>query len=126
MVWEANQYPGQIFMASCTELTTQNGVKGFDCINGTLIPESHFGRSTNYTALHAAMDHYGYQRKLDPNAILVPFEQDITIFNDSKLMINHEGCVNTLQYECTDFYKRFGKDGRNQTSPSRYVMVIIE
>ena len=36
------------------------------------------------------------------------------------LYINHEGCVNTLQYECDQFYKIHGQDSRNQSSPSRF------
>jgi hypothetical protein len=50
----------------------------------------------------------------------MPFEDDIMIFNTSKLLINHEGCVNTLSSECNEFYERHGRDGRNSTSPSRF------
>ena len=35
------------------------------------------------------------------------------------LNINHEGCVNTLQLECSEFYSVHGQDSRNQSSPSR-------
>ena len=31
-----------------------------------------------------------------------------------------EGCVNTLQEECTKFYETHGNDGRNHSAPSRY------
>ena len=36
------------------------------------------------------------------------------------LNINHEGCVNTLQFECSQFYSLHGQDSRNQSSPSRF------
>jgi len=36
------------------------------------------------------------------------------------LNINHEGCVNTLQLECSEFYSVHGQDSRNQSSPSRF------
>merc|ERR1712127_805440 len=36
------------------------------------------------------------------------------------LLINHEGCVNTLQDECQAFYTSHGKDSRNRSSPSRF------
>ena len=39
----------------------------------------------------------------------ISYEQDITIFNATKLKINIEGCVNTLAEECTDFYDTYGK-----------------
>jgi|LakMenEpi03Aug12_release.lakeMendotaPanAssembly.Ray.scaffolds.fasta_scaffold507011_1 hypothetical protein len=34
--------------------------------------------------------------------------------------MNHEGCVNTLQEECKRFYAELGRDGRNQSFPSRF------
>ena len=37
-----------------------------------------------------------------------------------ELMINVEGCVNTLQEECSNFYETHGNDGRNHSAPSRY------
>ena len=36
------------------------------------------------------------------------------------LNINHEGCVNTLQFECTEFYAIHGQDSRNGSSPARF------
>ncbi len=38
----------------------------------------------------------------------------------SLLFINHEGCVNTLQEECRQFYAELGQDGRNQSFPARF------
>ena len=39
----------------------------------------------------------------------VHYEQDITIYNQTKLKINIEGCVNTLSEECKHFYNTYGK-----------------
>ena len=39
----------------------------------------------------------------------ISYEQDITIFNRTKLKINIEGCVNTLSEECKAFYNKYGK-----------------
>ena len=56
--------------------------------------------------------HLEYSRlREDPKyrASEISYEQDITIFNATKLKINIEGCVNTLSEECTDFYDTYGK-----------------
>ena len=66
------------------------------------------------------MSNLGLQYKMDPTAVRFPYEGDITIFNQSRLMINVEGCVNTLQEECSNFYETHGNDGRNHSAPSRY------
>ena len=36
------------------------------------------------------------------------------------LNVNHEGCVNTLMFECTEFYEFHGQDTRNGSSPARF------
>jgi hypothetical protein len=39
----------------------------------------------------------------------ISYEQDIIIFNLTKLKVNIEGCVNTLSEECKAFYEKYGK-----------------
>lgn len=123
-VWRAKDHANKIFVSSCTSLLKvgegEEAVKASDCINGTLIDRQHLWPVTNYTVLNAVISERGYDNKLDPHATLVPFERDVTIFNSTRLMINTEGCVNTLSYECNAFYRLYGRDGRNQTSPSRF------
>ena len=53
---------------------------------------------------------YGRRRE-DPKyrAKEISYEEDITIYNKTKLKINIEGCVNTLSEECTAFYEEYGK-----------------
>lgn len=60
-----------------------------DCVNGTWFPNNFNGGYTNYSYM---MDMYSQMRE-DPNfrANEVSYEQDITIFNQTKLKINIEG-----------------------------------
>jgi len=89
-----------------------------DCINGTLYSRDQLPDKVNYTELRNIFTSgLSYKNKLG-NAI--PFDIDITMFNETKLKMNHEGCSNSLSQECTNFHIHFGKDGRNYTSPSRF------
>ena len=44
----------------------------------------------------------------------------LPLFFRTMLNVNHEGCVNTLQFECTEFYAVHGQDTRNGSSPARW------
>ena len=121
VMWNAQDHRSRLLMTSCTEMYLEGSViRGHDCINGSLLPDNILGDVTNYTVLNSVMLNNGYANKLDLNDNFLPFESDMTIFNHSRLMINHEGCVNTLQEECELFYEAYGRDGRNQTSPARF------
>ena len=111
--------------ATCSEIKidpVMNSIYGSDCTNGTWL---HDLGKTNYSHLTQVYSVAREDRqrfiKEEPtvNESMIPLEEDITIFNKSRLMINHEGCVNTLQGECKDFYDMTSNDGRNSTSPSR-------
>lgn len=93
-----------------------------DCINGTLMPREMMPKKVNYTKLlELFTSEEGYQYRLDSdNYTNIPFDIHITIYNETKLKMNHEGCSNTLSEKCTHFHREFGKDGRNYTSPSRF------
>ena len=129
-VWSAEDRPSsderaaQTLLVSCTGLgaaTRDGGVRATDCINGSLVDNRRLAGISNYTSVMKVFNDlsaYGATR-LDPRGRWLPQEEDITIFNKSRLMINHEGCVNTLQGECKDFYDMTSNDGRNSTSPSR-------
>lgn len=122
-MWTANEKLDTTLLVSCTVLG-DNGTDYFrasDCINGTLLPAHHFGKEpTNLTMLQDTFARLGPDNKLDEAGERFPYEDDILIFNKSRLMINYEGCVNTLKEECTSFYDKHGNDGRNSTSPSRF------
>ena len=47
---------------------------------------------------------------------LIPSESTLSIANETRMTINLEGCVNTLSYECRDFFSQYSKDGRNRTA----------
>merc|ERR1712062_75956 len=102
---DSSDSPGTTLLASCTNFG-DNGtdfIRAYDCINGTELPENMLGQSRiNLTTLQNA------------------YEDEIMIFNQSRLRINFEGCVNTLQEECTHFYEDHGHDGRNNSANSRY------
>ena len=124
-VWDADSDPDKALITSCTTLDDVTGteaeVRASDCINGTLISKQKLLTITNYTSLLKTFQHDIKKfQKLDDGGRFLPYEEDITIFNKSRLMINHEGCVNTLQEECHAFYNLAGNDGRNSTSPSRF------
>lgn len=57
---------------------------------------------------------------LDPTNKIVPMQSALTIYNNSRLYINLDGCVNTLKGECVDFLQTHGRDGKNQTAQSRF------
>lgn len=64
--------------------------------------------------------HDKWRQVLDPKQSFIPMQSQITIYNNSHLYINLDGCVNTLRGECRQFLHSHGKDGRNQTSQSRF------
>lgn len=94
-----------------------------DCINGTLFPRVKLPKTVNYTMLLKQFaDPTAYTLyKLDQgNNTDIPFDVDITLFEEKKLKFNHEGCSNLLDEQCTRFHKNFGQDGHNYTSKSRF------
>jgi len=89
-----------------------------DCVNGTWMDSNFNGGKTNYSFL---MDQYSELRD-DPGyqARDIKNEQEITIYNNTKLKINIEGCSNELKERCKEFYKKYGRDGRNYTARAIY------
>lgn len=89
-------------------------------MNGTLLKEIPVPQPyINFTSF---LNLYGksLQYPLDPTNAYVPEQRSLTIYNNSRLYINLEGCVNTLKGECKDFLVSHGRDGDNQTAQSRY------
>ncbi len=110
-----------ILFVACSNVTIDHDGKSMitrDCVNGTWFPEKFNGGKTNFSDL---MGKYGAMRE-DPDfrASEISYERDIVIFNQTKLKINIEGCVNTLAEECKAFYKDYGRDGRNYTARAVY------
>jgi len=124
-----------ILMASCTEIQVDRnhfedsssfnrrwfGFKALDCVNGTIMPRKHLpSTAANYTLIHQIFLRHGMANKLDVDIEKIPYETDITIYNKTKVLVNTESCVNTLQEECTEFYLDRRRDGRNYSSRDRY------
>ncbi|OXU22970.1 hypothetical protein TSAR_008957 [Trichomalopsis sarcophagae] len=108
-------------IASCFAVNkVADRIRAEDCVNGTLLLTSLIPQPyVNFTTF---LGLYGVslQRKVDPNDAYVPSQRSLTIYNNSRLYINLEGCVNTLRGECRDFLVSHGADGDNQTAQSRY------
>ncbi|XP_055698882.1 uncharacterized protein LOC129799217 isoform X1 [Phlebotomus papatasi] len=113
-VW--NEEEDNVMMASCYNIqNTSVGVEAVDCINGSTLDKNVLTDLTNFTYLS-----YLHVAVAKPQKLIAPLEQELTIWNESRLMINLEGCVNTLQDECKDFLKDYGKDGTDHNARARF------
>merc|ERR1719347_955034 len=108
-------------VASCSNITINeemDSIMATDCLNGTWFDD--LGK-INYNTLTKTYEKYREdtsrwvkRNKEDRN--LIPWEEDVIIYDDVKILKNQEGCVNTLSMECMDFYYRYGRDGSNYTA----------
>lgn len=116
-IW--NDTSSTIMMASCYNIVnTTSGVVADDCINGSLLETNTLSDLTNFTYLSYLS--VTNTMPLDPARKIAPPEPDLLIANDSKLLINMEGCVNTLMDECKEFLREFGKDGTDHNARARF------
>lgn len=114
-VW--NESDSNILMASCFQAkNTPEGVEAVDCINGAILTRT-LGDFTNFTYLSML---HAEAVAVYPYPAIAPLDSDLTVSNDSKLMINLEGCVNTLRDECKDFFRVFAKDGSDHNARARF------
>ncbi|CAD7083348.1 unnamed protein product [Hermetia illucens] len=113
-VW--NEMADNVLMASCYNIRNNSDrVEAIDCINGSVIEKSFLTDLTNFTFLshlHVAV--------ASPVLQIAPPDVDLTISNESRLMINLEGCVNTLMDECKEFLREYGKDGTDHNARARF------
>lgn len=119
-VW--NESEDNILMASCYVVTNgTNGIEAVDCINGSVLEKNILTDLTNFTYL-------SYLSVFSTRAVhkIAPPEADLIIANESRLLINLEGCVNTLQDECNGFLKEFGKDGTDHNARARFPCFFAE
>lgn len=92
-IW--NEEQDNVLMASCYIIrNTSTGVEAQDCVNGSVLPNNILGDLTNYTYLS-----YLHLTATTPVKAIAPLDIDLSISNESRLMINLEGCVNTLKGE---------------------------
>ncbi|KAG8223402.1 hypothetical protein J437_LFUL003675 [Ladona fulva] len=124
VVWRSSTNPDDILLVSChTVINTTRGVEATDCINGSLLERSRLADLTNFT--HLTYLSAFYERALDEGdetgrIPIAPAEARLIIANESRLLINLEGCVNTLRDECKEFIKEYGRDGTDHNARARF------
>lgn len=120
IVWTDNGE--EVLMLSCHAVHNgSSGVVAVDCINAALLPKTEIADLTNFTYLQ-----YLYQSRAVQNRYIAPTEVELTLANDSRLMINLEGCVNTLADECKEFLKNYGRDGADHNAKARFPCFYTE
>lgn len=116
-IWNESQ--NNIMMVSCySVVNATRGVIAVDCVNGSLLPNNILTDLTNFTYLTYL--HLYKTVPLDERLHVAPPEQDLLLANESRLLINLEGCVNTLRDECADFLRIHGRDGTDHNARARF------
>lgn len=116
-IWNESQ--DNIMMASCYNIqNTTSGIYAVDCVNGSTLPNNILSDLTNFTYL-SYLSIFN-TKILDGRRLVAPPEPDLLIANESKLLINLEGCVNTLRDECKEFLRVYGKDGTDHNARARF------
>jgi len=116
-IWSDAQQPLAMY---CTSMTNVSGgeYEGIDCLNGTLVNRGTFSGITNYKQILTVL--HDNTTPLSADNTHLASEMARQIFNRSKVMINIEGCVNTLQQECTGWLAEKGRDGSEGRHPAVY------
>lgn len=116
-VWNESQE--NIMMASCYNVgNSSTGVIAVDCVNGSLLANNILSDLTNFTYLSYLSVFNTIP--LDESRKVAPPEVDLLLANESRLLINLEGCVNTLRDECKEFLRVYGKDGTDHNARARF------
>ena len=96
-IWSFDEIPDNseiILMASCSQLNVQNATSQIalrDCVNGTLMPRKYLPKSeASYTEIHRVFRELGKHFPLDIRGEKIPFENDITIYNRTKVSGNFQ------------------------------------
>ena len=119
-------------LADCNEIEldpedySNTSYIGKDCINGTLMERSKLPRKVNYTRMLSIFaSEHGYTNRLDKGDRRdIPFDNDLMIYKETKLKMNHEGCSNSLSEECTLFHNAFGKVNMTRSQFSNNVSYV--
>lgn len=122
-IWHEDR--GDVMMASCYGIFNSTlGVEAVDCINGSVLEKDLLSDLTNFTYL-SYLNIFA-TKPLDETRMVAPPEQDLIIANESRLLINLEGCVNTLREECKEFLHVYGKDGSDHNARARFPCYYAE
>lgn len=113
-----------VLMVSCYTIeNTSAGITASDCINGSVLEKHSLTDLTNFTYLTYLS--VFVTKPLEDRRVAPP-ELDLLIANESKLLINLEGCVNTLRDECREFLREYGKDGTDHNARARFPCFFAE
>ncbi|XP_063238466.1 uncharacterized protein LOC134539987 [Bacillus rossius redtenbacheri] len=117
--WRADNDSG-VLMASCLAVSRHDTtLSATDCVNGSLVDQARVPKLfMNFTVLWSLYEQA--ERVADLGQWFAPQQSQLVIYNRTKLYINLEACVNTLQGECKQFLNTHGRDGDNHTAPSRF------
>lgn len=106
----------QVLMIFCTFVTeTESGYELDDCFNATLGRSAVIATKKDYRDFLA----YHFEASKGREWLIDP-EEALQVINDTKLLINSEGCTNTLQKECTQFFKDHTHDERDGRTRDRF------
>ncbi len=124
LLWQADE--DTVLLASCYQVWRRPShvIQAADCVNGTFVSADVFSDFSNFTFLHG-LSVSDRDRSAREQRIAPP-EERLLIANDSRLMINLEGCVNTLREECKQFLKEYGKDGADHNARARFPCYYAE
>ncbi|KAG5668451.1 hypothetical protein PVAND_016391 [Polypedilum vanderplanki] len=115
-IWNATE--NKILMASCYKVRyakKSNFMHATDCVDGAFLPSNSFLPSSSFDVIANK-----FYNKSTKDKEIAPFENDLIIDKNVLLMINLEGCVNTLRNDCANFFKKYGKDGKDHNAASRF------
>lgn len=131
LIWNSEDDDNDFLMVSCLSYNMTNfnvreyrgirkSIEAIDCIEGVSL---NYDYHLNATSLNATMNYMNlsqFYNNLTKNISISPFVSNLTINKETKLMINLEGCVNTLRDECKEFYKLYSSNGSDHNAVSRF------
>ena len=100
--------------------TLSYNIYGEDCFNGTIGNASDIQNLTTYLEILDYQAQLNEYYEVNNNTWVVDDERSLQLMNDTDLLINTEGCVNTLRKECTAFFQTHAHDGSDRITPDRY------
>ena len=132
-ITDINSDPGWINLEKvvflfCTYYKEKIGESNYDlhledCFNGTMGEAEIVENFTDYRDILA----YHKELTARPNAeLLIHTEESLGIMNVTKLLINTEGCSNTLSKECDKFFATHANDGLDGKTADRFPCYYTE
>lgn len=121
-IWSSDDDP---LLMYCTYLTnvSDSYMRALDCFNGTQVAHAEFERVTSYRQVLQLLS-AANRRPLSPDGAFLDDELNIQVYNNTRVMINIDGCVNTLSKECTRWLNEKGRDGSDGMHPSIYSCLL--